>query len=243
MPTEKKKNQVKELENLFRDNKFFISTEYKNISANQMTSLRKVLNSSGSSFRIIKNNLAFLAAENSGKIDLKDIINGPCGIVVSKGDPAETSRALIDEVKNQKLSMKIIGALMDEEILDSQNIAKLASLPNKDILMANLLGQMFSPVSGLAYVLSAQLRSFATVIKNISKAKAESEPEAKEEVKAESKELEPEAKEEVKVESKELEPEAKEEVKVESKESEPEAKEEVKVESKESEPEVKENNK
>ena len=59
MPTEKKKNQVKELEDLFRDNKFFISTEYKNISANQMTNLRKVLNSSGSSFRVIKNNLAF----------------------------------------------------------------------------------------------------------------------------------------------------------------------------------------
>ena len=75
---------------------------------------------------------------------------------------------------------------MDEEILDSQNVAKLASLPSKDILMANLLAQMFSPVSGLAYVLSAQLRSFATVIKNISEAKAESEesePEAKEESK------------------------------------------------------------
>ena len=213
MPTEKKKNQVKELEDLFRDNKFFISTEYKNISANQMTNLRKVLNSSGSSFRIVKNNLAFLAAENSGKTDLKDIINGPCGIVVSKGDPAETSKTLIDEVKNQKLSIKIIGALMDEEILDSKNVAKLASLPSKDILMANLLRQMYSPVSGLAYVLSAQLRSFATVIKNISEAKAEaekSEPEAKEEVKTEEEKSEPEAKEEVNAEAEESKPETKE---------------------------------
>ena len=225
MATEKKKNQVKELENLFRDNKFFISTEYKNISANQMTNLRKVLNSSGSSFRIVKNNLAFLAAENSGKTDLKDIINGPCGIVVSKGDPAETSKTLLDEVKNQKLSIKIIGALMDEEILDSKNVAKLASLPSKDILMANLLGQMYSPVSGLAYVLSAQLRSFATVIKNISEAKAESEPEAKEKVKAEVEKSEPETKEEVKAEVEKSEPETKEEVKAEAEKSDPEAKE------------------
>ena len=71
---------------------------------------------------------------------------------------------------------------MDDEILDSQTVSKLASLPNKDILMAKLVGQMYSPVSGLAYVLSAQLRSLVTVMKNISEAKAEeakSEPEAK----------------------------------------------------------------
>ena len=193
MPNEKKINQVKELENIFKENTFFISTEFKNISANQMTSLRKVLNSSGSSFRIVKNNLAFLAAESSGKTILKDIINGPCGIVVTKGDPAETSKKLLEEVKAQGLSIEIIGGLMDDEILDSQTVSKLASLPNKDILMAKLVGQMYSPVSGLAYVLSAQLRSLVTVMKNISEAKAEEakpEPEAK----AEEAKPEPEAK-------------------------------------------------
>ena len=192
MANEKKINQVKELENIFKENDFFISTEFKNISANQMTSLRKVLSSSGSSFRIVKNNLAFLAAENSGKTILKDIINGPCGIVVTKGDPAETSKKLLEEVKDQNLSIEIIGALMNDEILDSQNVLKLASLPKKDILMSKLLGQMYSPVSGLAYVLSAQLRSVVTVIKNISEAKAETEESKPEEDKSETEESKPE---------------------------------------------------
>ena len=173
MPNEKKKNQVKELEDLFRNNEFFISTQYKEISANQMTSLRKVLNSSGSSFRIVKNSLALLAAEKSGKINLKELIQGPCGIIVGKGDPAETSKILVDEVANQKLSIDIIGALIDEEILDSQSVNRLASLPSKDIITAKLIGQMFSPVFGLVYVLSSQLRSLVTVMTNISEAKNE----------------------------------------------------------------------
>ena len=69
MPNKRNIEQLEELTGLFKDSEYLVSTEYKDISANTMVSLRKQLNSVGAKYRIVKNNIAHLAANDADIAD------------------------------------------------------------------------------------------------------------------------------------------------------------------------------
>lgn len=164
MPTEQKISIVQDLSKLIEGSTIVISTDYTNMSVGEMTDMRRALRERDVEFRVVKNSLLYLAAEAAGKPLVKDIVEGPTGIAFGYADPVEPAKALNDFVRDTKVPLKIRGGVLGDRSLSAEEIATLATLPSKDELIARLLGQLQSPILGLAYVLNAPIASLARVL-------------------------------------------------------------------------------
>ena len=164
MPTDKGRELVAEMKELFMSSSLVIATEYRGIDVGEMTGLRQELKSSGARLKIVKNTFARLAADAAGKPELKESMNGPIGFVVSDGDAASAARALVKYASDHNLPVKVIGGMLDSDVLSADRIEALAKLPSRDDLIAKLLGSMNSPITGLVMVMSGPVRALATVL-------------------------------------------------------------------------------
>ena len=141
-----------------------ISADYSRLRVGDMTVLRKVLREKGVEFRVIKNTLAYLAADAAGKPEIKGIVEGPTGLAFGYGDPTEPAKALSDFIRRTRSPLKIRGGAMDGRSLTAQEVNTLATLPSREQLVARLLGQLQGPISGLVYVLNAPISGLARVL-------------------------------------------------------------------------------
>ena len=181
MPTQQKIDAVASLKEKFEGASIVISTDYTGMSVTAMTAFRRALRQQGVEYRVIKNSLAYLAADEANMPLIKEIVQGPSGIALGAGDPTEPARALVDFIKANRSPMTIRGGLLDDRALSAEEVSQLASLPPKDRLLALLMGQLLAPLTSLAYVLNAPLAGLATVLTRRGEVLAEdqsAEPEA-----------------------------------------------------------------
>ncbi len=164
MPTEKGKALVAEMSEIFSNSSLIIAAEYRGIDVTQMTALRQQLRSKGARFKVIKNTFARIAADESGKSSLKDVMNGPIGFVVSDSDPAEAAKALVKYASENELPINILGGMLGADLLDQSKIKSLAILPSKEELLSKMMGSMKSPVSGIVMVMNGPIRSLVNVL-------------------------------------------------------------------------------
>ena len=179
MPTIRNVSEVEDLKTLFTDARVLISTDYRGLSVTEMNALRAALRKNGARYRISKNTLSRLAADEIGKPEMKELIDGPVGWVYTMDDPSGAAKSLVEHLDDARVEMEIRGALMDGNILTTAQLEALARLPSRDVLLAMLMGQMNAPVRGLATVLAGPIRGLAVVLQRISElASAETEEDA-----------------------------------------------------------------
>ena len=167
MPSEKNIKQLDELAEMFQETSYLVSTQFKDISANEMVALRKALNSAGARYKIVKNNIARLAADKAALPELKDFVTGMCAIMTTANDPAQASKALFKSINDQGLQIDVLGGFLDGEVLSSDRVNQLSKLPSKEVLIANIIGQIGSPINGLVFILNSQITSLVSVLSNI----------------------------------------------------------------------------
>ena len=165
MPTEKGRERVAEMKEIFESSSLVIAAEYRGLDVGQMTGLRQELRSNGARLRIVKNTFARLAADEAGKPELKESMNGPIGFIVSDGDAASAAKALVKYATDNSLPVKVIGGMLDSDVLSADRIESLAKLPSRDELIAKMLGSMNSPITGLVMVMNGPVRALATLLK------------------------------------------------------------------------------
>jgi large subunit ribosomal protein L10 len=178
LPTERKVQKVKVIQDWLERCSVAISTDHTGMGVGAMTDLRRALREKGVQFTVVKVRLALLAADAAGKPLFKDIIEGPTGLAFGYGDPAEPAKALSEHLKSSRAPMKIRGAVMGDRVLTAEQVEQLASLPSRDELIARLLGQMQGPISGLARVLNGPISGLARVLQAHIDATAQPEPAA-----------------------------------------------------------------
>ena len=164
MPTDRNVAEVAALKELFAGSSLIISTDYRGLDVGTMVALRRALKASGVRYRITKNTLARIAADEIGRPEIKEVIDGPCGFLFADSEPAAAAKTLVHHLTVQRPEMGIRGAVLDGEVISEERVRQLASLPPRDQLLAMLLGQMIAPLSGLATVLSGPARGLATVL-------------------------------------------------------------------------------
>ena len=164
MPTDKGRELVAEMKELFISSSLVIAAEYRGIDVGQMTGLRRELRDNGARLKIVKNTFARLAADEAGKPELKENMNGPIGFVFSDGDAATAARALVKYAADHGLPVKVVGGMLDSDVLSADRVEALAKLPSRDELIAKLLGSMNSPITALVMVMSGPVRALATVL-------------------------------------------------------------------------------
>ena len=164
MPTEQKIEAVDRLREKLEGSTIVISADPTGMSVRDMTAFRRALRDRGVEFRVVKNSLAYLAADAARKPAVREIIQGPTGIALGTGDPTEPAKALVDFIKANRSPMTIRGAVLDGRALTGAEVESLAALPGKDQMLAQLAGLLMSTVTSLVYVLSAPLTGLATVL-------------------------------------------------------------------------------
>ncbi|KAF4516369.1 hypothetical protein B566_EDAN000612 [Ephemera danica] len=157
---------VAELAELFGRARIAILTESVGLPVNQVTELRKQLRGVKAEYRIMKNTLAIRASEGTGLAGLKAHLKGPTGMVIGYDDPVLPAKILRDWIGAEKRDEKIkvtIGVL-EGKLVQAADLAAIAKLPKKEVLIAMLLSAMQGPIRGVVYTLSAVLSKFVRVV-------------------------------------------------------------------------------
>ena len=130
-----------------------VLVDYKGITVEEDTALRRECRESNVDYAVVKNTLLRFAFNNTGLSDLDDLLNGTTSLALCD-DPVAPARVMADYAKklgDNKFEIK--GGFMDGKPVDLATIQSLASIPALPVLQAQFLGTMLAPITGLAVVL------------------------------------------------------------------------------------------
>lgn len=164
VPNKKNIETVEELEKFLGESSVIIATSYQGIRASDITNLRRNLRQSGIEFRVAKNTLAKLAADRANRKGLHNIITGPTAFALGRGDPIEPAKVLTEFIRTSRLPITIYGGVLDGRVLSAAEVAALATIPSREVLISQLLGGLQSPMYRLAGVLNNILGSVVRVL-------------------------------------------------------------------------------
>ncbi len=160
-------NRIKDT--LKKSDALFI-VKYSGVSSPDLCSLRQTLKGSKSSLFVVKNSVARRALVDSGLEVLVKNIEGPCGLVFVKDEPVMVSQVLCNFVKEHE-QLKLEGGSLKEKILEKKDIEIMSKLPSKEVLRAQVVGTLNSPISGLVITLNQVLAKFVYCIDQIRQTK------------------------------------------------------------------------
>jgi len=166
MLKEKKEQLITELADSLSKSTIVIATDFRGIPANEMVKLRRQLTELNIEYKVAKNTLTRFAAEKAGKNQIETLLSGPLAIVFGFDDVVKPAKVLRDHIRATGSVLKIKGGLLNDRLLTAEEINALASLPSKDVLIAQLVGQLKAPLQGLHNVLSAPLRGLVNVLQS-----------------------------------------------------------------------------
>ncbi len=164
MSREKKAQIIDSLQEVFSRCSIGILTDYRGLPTSEMTNLRRRLQRSGGEYKVVKDTLARLAAERAGKDNLASSFEGPIAIAFGFGNITEPARVLANYIRESGTNLSIKGAFLEDRLLTSEEVMILTTLPSREILLARVLGQMKSPISGLVYCLTSPIRGLIGVL-------------------------------------------------------------------------------
>jgi len=157
MRLEQKKETVSELADKLARATIAITTSYSGLTVAQMTELRRRLRQEQIEYRVVKNNLARFAAEQTGREGLTSVIQGPTAIAFGYGDVVAPAKTLLDYIRSTKIELGILGGLMEDRVLSAAEVTALATLPSREVLIARVLSGMQGSIYGLVNVLNANI--------------------------------------------------------------------------------------
>jgi large subunit ribosomal protein L10 len=164
VPREEKVAQVNELADIIAQSSIGILVDYRGITAVKSTEMRRQMRERQVSVRIVKNTLARLAAKQVGREDLAELFTGPTALISSATDEVEPARALDEYLRSSGFDMDIMGGFFPSRMLSASDIKALAKLPSREILIAQVLGGMKAPISGLVNCLVSPMRGLMGVL-------------------------------------------------------------------------------
>lgn len=172
MPTEAKRAKVAELREDLAGSSALITTEYRGLTVREIGEIRRALRKNDVTYRVVKNRLMRIAAEQEGNEGLAPLLTGPSAIAFGSGDEAALAKAVIDAVRPYKL-VKVTGAVVGGRTLDAAGVQTLATLPSREVLLAQLAGAFNAPATQVAGLLAANLRSLGSLLAQVQEQKAQ----------------------------------------------------------------------
>ncbi|MEE8582349.1 MAG: 50S ribosomal protein L10 [Dehalococcoidales bacterium] len=164
MSREEKKRIIGEIEEILSGCSAAVFTDYRGLSAGEITELRRKLRGANVNYRVVKNTMARFAAEAAGKPYLTELIEGPVAIAYSSGEVSVSAQVLTEYIISAKLELSIKGGFIGDKMLTKAEVAALAKLPSREVLVAQVLAGMQSPITSLVSCLSSPMRGLAGVL-------------------------------------------------------------------------------
>ena len=151
---EQKQQVVAQLAERIQGSVAGIIVDYKGITVEDDTKLRKELRESGVKYTVVKNTLIKRAAEKAGLNGIDDVLNGTSAIATSADDYVAAAR-ILQKFADQHDNFKVKTGYLDNEVISLEKIQSLAKLPSREVLLANVLGAFQAPIASFARAVQA----------------------------------------------------------------------------------------
>ena len=153
-----KEQLVSELKEKIGGAKALYYTDFTGLNVKRMTELRRRLKKANVEYVVIKNTLALRAVNESGLVGER--LKGPTGLVMAK-DPVEAAKILTEFAKTNDQRPTVKGGLFDGASIDAAQVKRLASMPSREQMLAELGAGLQSPLSAMLGVMNSLLTNFA----------------------------------------------------------------------------------
>lgn len=185
MNREEKSAAIQEIAAQIEASEAIFAVDYRGISVPQAAELRSKLREADASFRIVKNRLTKIAADQAGEQRLTELLQGPTALTFVRGDTAQAAKAITTFNKEHEV-LTYKGGFMDATSLDEAAFKSIAKLPGREVLNGQLAGVVASPLTGLVRGLGSMIQGLALQLGQIAeKGLVSGEAPAAEEVPAE----------------------------------------------------------
>ncbi len=164
MPTEKKIQAVQEMTETLTRSRVVIGADFRGLSAEQATALRRAFREAGVQIQVVKNTLFLRAAEAAGMPAVGELAEGPTVIIFGFDDPVTPIKTIIEYQRQSRSTFQARKAYMDGEIILAGRLADIAALPPKEVMIAEIVGALQSPITNLVYLLTATLQEFSGLL-------------------------------------------------------------------------------
>ncbi len=154
------------IKNTWKDSDAVFIIKYSGVASPALCSLRQSLKGSRASLFVVKNSVARRALKDSSLAPLIKNIDGPCGLVFIKDEPVAASRVLCNFRKEHE-QLKLEGGYLKDKIIETKDIEHMSGLPSKEVLRAQVVGVLNSPISGLVITLNQVLAKFVICLEQI----------------------------------------------------------------------------
>ena len=150
---ELKKPVVEEISANIKDAQSVVLVDYRGLTVEQDTQLRKNLREAGVGYKVYKNTMMNFAFKGTDFEGLAPYLEGPSAMAYSDSDATAPARVLAEFAKKaDKLQIK--AGVVEGTVYDAAGMAKIADIPSREVLLGRLLGRMQSPIANLARVLN-----------------------------------------------------------------------------------------
>lgn len=168
---EAKKKVVEEIKIRLQKIQGAVLTDYRGLNVAEVTELRAKLRDAGIEFKVLKNTLTRIAANEVGLEGLDPYLEGPTAIAFGLEDPVAPAKILAEFAKTHK-ALEIKAGILANKVIDGASVEALADLPPREVLLAKLLGAVQSPMYGFVGSLQGILRNFVYVLDAVKEKKA-----------------------------------------------------------------------
>lgn len=167
-----KASKIDEIKDCIAKSSVAIATDYRGLTVQEITTLRRGLQEKGAEYTVVKNTLARIAVQDTDYEGLQEFLKGPTALVLAGEDPVSPAKVLSEFIKKAKKS-SIKGGIMEGKVLQESDVKDLANLPSREELYAKMLGSINSPATGIAMCINAVARNMVVCIDQIRKQKEE----------------------------------------------------------------------
>lgn len=172
MPTPKKEATIAELSALLTSCKSVVFTDYRGMTMKDVDTLRAKLRPESVTFRVIKNTLFKRAAEGTQFAEVADQLDGPTAGAFGLSDSIAPARLISDYVRESRGLIKVKSGVIDGQPCSAEDVALIAKLPGREVLVAQFIGGLQAPVANLAGTLQMLVGSLVWTLQSIADQKA-----------------------------------------------------------------------
>ncbi len=163
MPTQRKEENVADLVDKMSRMQLALVADYRGLTVAEITDLRKRLRKSGAELIVSKNTLTLIAAKATGNDVLEPLLSGPTALAIAYDNIPETAKAINDFNRGPK-KLVVRGGVLGQTLITGDALDQVSKLPTRQQVLAQVVGGIAAPVTGVVGVLNAAITNVLYVL-------------------------------------------------------------------------------
>ena len=165
-----KQQVVNEIKEKFQRAEAVVLVDYRGLNVAEVTELRKRFREAGADYKVYKNTLMTRALTELGMEELIPYLTGPNAVALGYDDPVVPAKIISEFAKDHE-KLEIKAGMISRKVIGAEGIKSLASLPSKEVLVAQVLGGLNALITGFVNVLQGNIRNLVYALNAIAEKK------------------------------------------------------------------------